>query len=446
MTERLSPGKRPPTTHDKTRTSAAPTRVRWKIFLLLLGIVTLNYVDRGTISVAMPLIKHEFGLSKEMTGVLLSAFFWTYALMQLPSGWLIDRFGPRHLVGGSCVAWGGATALTAAAPGPGGLVALRALLGTAEAPVMPAGGKLNAIWMPPHERGRGAVILDAGAPLGAGIGGIAISWLIDTTGGWRPAFVTAGICTALVGALVWWYVRDHPGSHPRVNDAEATTIGNSQRAEDMSTEDSSDKGGRRGLRPYLRFRSFWAMCVAWLGFNCVFYGLLTWGPLYLSETKGFNIATIGWSTLAIFGAGFVGELVGGWLADAWRARGTNANVVLRTLLGFAGAGVVLGLVGVTVVPGPLVAVALLASVLFLLRWVGLMWSVPAILGGRADAGMLGAAMNLSGNIAGLVTPILIGLLVAATGGYTATLLFFVASGLLMTVAVLVLDYTKRLPV
>ncbi|MFI0470571.1 MFS transporter [Saccharopolyspora sp. 5N102] len=425
-----------------TDTGTRPTRVRWKIFLLLLAIVTINYVDRGSISVALPLIKKEFGLSDELTGILLAAFFWTYALMQLPSGWLIDRFGPRRMVGSSCIAWGAATALTATAPGPGALLGMRTLLGATEAPVMPAGGKLNAIWMPLRERGRGAVILDAGAPLGAGVGGIAISWLIATTGGWRPAFIVAGAVTVLMGVWAWWYLRDHPRSHPGVNDPEATDIETSHAAEDRA---AGAVGGRRPLRRYLKFRSFWAMCAAWLGFNGVFYGLLTWGPLYLSESKGFDIKTIGWSTFVIFGAGFVGELIGGWLADAWRARGRNGNVVMRTLLGVAGVAVVLGLLGVTLVPGPIAAVTLLSIVLFFLRWVGLMWSVPSLLGGRENAGALGGAMNLSGNIAGILTPMLVGFIVGATGSYTWALLYFVGAGLIMTAAVLTLDYTKRLP-
>ncbi|MDA3625106.1 MFS transporter [Saccharopolyspora sp. WRP15-2] len=425
----------------KTTTRTRPTRVRWKIFLLLLAVVTINYVDRGSISVALPMIKKEFGLSEEVTGVLLAAFFWTYALMQLPSGWLIDRFGPRRVVGSSCIAWGAATALTATAPGPGALIGMRALMGATEAPVMPAGGKLNALWMPLRERGRGAVILDAGAPLGAGIGGIAIAGLIAWTGGWRPAFVIAGAVTVLMGVAAWWYIRDNPRQHPSVNDAEATAIETSHEEEDAAAGNS----GRRPLRNYLKFRSFWAMCLAWLGFNGVFYGLLTWGPLYLSETKGFDIKTIGWSTLVIFGAGFVGELIGGSLADWWRARGRSANTVMRALLGVAGVIVVAGLVGVTLVPDPIAAVVLLSTVLFFLRWVGLMWSVPSLLGGRENAGTLGAAMNLSGNIAGILTPMLVGFIVGATGNYTFALLYFIGAGLIMTASVLALDYTKRLP-
>ncbi|NBE50676.1 MFS transporter [Streptomyces boluensis] len=424
-------------------TSAAPTRTRWKVFLLLLGVVALNYIDRGSVSVALPLITEDLNLSKEVTGFVLSAFFWTYALMQIPSGWLIDRFGPRKMAGGACIGWGVATGVTAGATGVGSLLAARLALGTVEAPVMPAGGKLNANWLPAKERGRGAVLMDGGAPLGSALGGLAISGLIAWTGSWRISFIVAGAVTVAVGFFALKFLRDTPREHPGVNDAEATLIEQAHAAEDAAVP-GGDKPAK--LRSYLKYRSFWGMCLGWMGFNGVFYGLLTWGPLYLSETKGFDIKSIGWSTLVIFGAGFVGELIGGWLSDHWRARGASANTVLRTLMGIAGAAVMAGLLGVVLVPDAVTAVVLLSGVLFFLRWAGLYWALPSTLGGRANAGVVGAAMNLSGNIAGIVTPIAVGFIVGGTGSYTWALLYFVGAGALFTVSSLVIDYSRRLVV
>lgn len=419
---------------------ARPTKVRWKLFLLLLILVSVNYIDRGSISVALPIIQEEFQLAPEMVGFLLSAFFWTYALMQVPVGYLIDRFGPRTMMTASCVGWGAATAMSGLATNFLSMFIARAAIGVTEAGVMPAGGKLNALWMHHRERGRGATILDAGAPLGAGIGGILITWLIMSTGSWRTAFIIAGVATVVLGLFVWWYVRDNPRQHRAVNEAEAAYLEAGHREEAAANPASTS----RGLVQYLRFRSFWAMCFGWLGFNGVFYGLLTWGPLYLSEAKGFDLKTVGWSTFVIFGAGFVGEILGGLLADNLRGRGFGTNIVMRSMLGASALIVTLGLVGVTIVGDPITAVVLLSVVLFFLRWVGLFWSVPAILGGPTNAGVLGGAMNLSGNIAGLSTPIIVGFIVGATGGYTWALLYFVGSAIVMGISVLTLDYSKRL--
>ncbi|MCI2420883.1 MFS transporter [Saccharopolyspora sp. K220] len=432
-----------PSRAPTTRTAARPTRVRWKIFILLLGVVALNYVDRGSISVAMPLITNQLHVSKEATGIALSAFFWSYALMQIPGGWLVDKFKPRLMAAISCTGWGIAQALTAVASSLGGLVFFRLLLGAAEAPIYPAGGKLNATWMTPAERGRGGTLLDGGAPLGTAIGGVGISWLIALTGGWRQAFVIAGVATVLVGLFAAWYIRNTPREHPAANAAEIEYVEASHAQEDA---DDPQPAGRVSLLRYVRYRSFWAMCLGWCGFNGVFYGLLTWGPLYLSETKHFELATIGYSTLVIFGAGFVGELVGGWLADWWRARGASPNIVLRTLLGAAGVFVVLALLGVTYVPNAAVAVAFLSVVMFFLRWAGVYWSVPSILAGRTNAGIMGGAMNLGGNVAGILSPIIVGFIVGATGSYTGALLFFVGCGVLFTICNVTLNYARRLPV
>lgn len=417
------------------------SNTRWRMFALLLLLVTVNYVDRGSLSVALPAIKEDFHISAEVTGLLLSAFFWAYAAMQIPAGWLIDRFGPRKLITAACTGWGTATALSGMAPNIGTMAVARGLIGVTEAPIMPAGGKLNAVFLTEKERGRGATILDAGAPLGSAVGGIAFAALIGATGSWRWAFIIAGAVTVLLGIWAWRAIRDTPEEHPKVDEAEREYLVSAHREESARHQST---GERAGLVYYMKYRSFWAMCAGWLGFNGVFYGLLTWGPLFPSESKGFELEAIGWSTFAIFGSGFVGEIIGGQLADRLKEKGYGTNRVMRSLLGFAGMCVVAGLVGVVLMPSPLAAVLLLSTVLFFLRWVGLFWSVPSILGGREDAGVLGGAMNLAGNISGFVTPMAVGFIVGATGAYTWALLYFVGAGVIMTAAVLILDYSKRL--
>src|SRR6516165_6609511 len=158
--------------------SAGASTVRWRIFGIVFLLVVINLIDRVTLSIAMPTISKEFSLQPAMQGLVLSAFFWSYALLQVPGGWLIDRFGPRALITG---ATSGRELLQAIAGGATMLIG-RIGIGAAEAPLFPAGAKLNSIWLSPTERARGAVLVDSGAPLGAAFGGAIISWLILSLG------------------------------------------------------------------------------------------------------------------------------------------------------------------------------------------------------------------------------------------------------------------------
>src|ERR1700750_2489717 len=174
-----------------------PTGVRWNIFFLMLFLISINYIDRASLSVAMPLISKEFDVDPAMQGLILSSFFWTYALMQIPGGMLADRFKPRIVIAAATFFWGGFQAIAAVASSWPMLMLTRLGPGGFQAAVLPAGGKLNGIWMTQTERGRGATLLDGGAPLGAALGSIVIAWLIATFNSWRVAFIIAGIGTML---------------------------------------------------------------------------------------------------------------------------------------------------------------------------------------------------------------------------------------------------------
>ncbi|AKJ67548.1 major facilitator transporter [Pandoraea thiooxydans] len=420
----------------------AKTTVRWKIFLIMLMLISINYVDRASLSVAMPLISKEFNLSPAMQGFILSSFFWTYALMQIPGGMLADRFKPRIVIALATVFWGFFQAIAAGCTSAFTLVLTRLGLGAAEAPIYPAGGKLNAIWMTPHERGRGATLLDGGAPLGAALGAVIISSLIAVIGSWRLSFVVAGVGTMLVGLLAWYYIRNHPREHPAVNDEEASCI-EAAAAQEHSQEPANLSG--RSL-DFFKYRSVWCMVFGWMCFNALFYGLLTWMPTYLNKVQGLNIAEMGGATFIIFFSGFVGEIFGGWLADQWRARGASANKVMRVLFGIAALIATASIFSVAYATTPMMVVILLSTTLFFLRWCGMYWCIPSLLGTRNKVGFLGGTMNLGGNIAGVSVPIIVGLIVQATGSYFLALMFFAAAGIGLFLCSTLIDYQRKLPV
>jgi MFS transporter, ACS family, D-galactonate transporter len=422
--------------------AAAPSKVRWKIFLMMLLLISINYIDRASISVAMPLIAKEFDIGPATQGLLLSAFFWTYAFMQIPGGMLADRFGSRVVIAGATMGWGFFQAIAAVCTGWVGLLVTRLGLGAAEAPIYPAGGKLNGIWMTQTERGRGATLLDGGAPLGAALGAILISGLIAEFGSWRTSFVVAGIGTVVAGLFAWSYIRNHPREHPAVNDAEASYIEAAQAA-----DAASEPAGSGNVMHFFRYRSVWGMFFGWMCFNALFYGLLTWMPTYLSKVHGFDIKQMGGAVFTMFFAGFVGEMVGGWVADKWRAAGASQNKVLKSLFGFASVMATIAIFMVAEIKNPLAVVILLSVTLFFLRWCGLFWCIPSILGNKNRVGFLGGTMNLGGNVAGIGVPIIVGLIVQATGSYFLALMLFTAAGAgLFVCSTLLIDYSRKLPV
>ena len=424
--------------------AARRTSVRWRIFLLILLIVAINYVDRASLSVAMPTISKEFGIDAAAQGIILSSFFWTYALMQIPGGWLADRYRPRLIIASATILWGAFQALAALATGWVGLLLARLGLGLAEGPMLPASGKLNAVWLPARERGRGAVIIDGGAPLGTAFGGLIIAALIGAFDSWRTAFVVAGLGTIAAGLFAYWYIRDNPREQPSINEAEAQYIEREHAKEDELL--TAGQAGRTNLLDFLRFRSFWGMLLGWLGFNLVFYGLVAWAPNYLAQARHLSLAAIGGATFIIFGTGFVGEIAGGFLADYWKERGGSPNVVMRTVLGISAVLTTLSTFFLAFVSGPVAAVTLLSSTLFFLRWGGLYWSIPATLTDRGRAGVLGGMMNFAGNVGGILVPIIVGVIVQVTGSYFLALMFFSASGVLYLISPLMIDYSRKLPV
>jgi len=409
----------------------------------MLLLISINYIDRASLSVAMPIIAEEFHLDPAMQGLIFSSFFWTYALMQVPGGMLADRFQPRIIIAAATIGWGFFQALGALATNWFVLVLSRLGLGFTEAPIYPAGGKLNAIWMTQHERARGATLLDGGAPLGAALGSIVIAWLMTVFGSWRMAFIVAGVGTILCGFLAWWYIRNTPREHPSVNDAEASYIEAAHAREDVAAPAGSGSG--RWLE-YFRYRSVWCMCLGWMFFNVVFYGLLTWLPNYLFKVHGFDIKTLGGASFLIFFSGFVGEIVCGWIGDKWLSRGGRPNVVFRTLFGIAALSATVSIFLVAYVKDPVLVVALLSSTLFFLRWCGVYWAIPSILAGRERAGFLGGCMNLAAQFSGVSVPIIVGLIVQFTGSYFLALMFFAAAGLALFVCSAAIDYSRKLPV
>jgi ACS family D-galactonate transporter-like MFS transporter len=411
------------------------TSVRWRIFAVIFVLTVINLIDRTALSIAMPTIAKEFSLSPSMQGLILSSFFWTYALMQIPGGWLIDRFGPRWMVSASTVLWGLFQTLAAFTTNGVSLLLTRLGLGASEAPLFPSGGKLNALWLSPRERSRGAVLMDSGSPLGAALGGIVISWLILTMGSWRLAFLAAGLVTLAMGYVAWRYLRDNPAAHPSVNAEELAHI--------QQVEASSTVRIGAGLRSMPSWRTIACLGIGRASWAMIFFGLLTWGPSYLSQSRGLDLKQMGAATFFIFLAGSLGSLTGGFLADALQRAGLRRSLVLKTMLAISGLVTLGAFLVLPTVSAPVSAVALLSATTFVLMWGSLYWSFPALLAAPDKAGLMGGVMNFAGSLGGISTPIIVGMLLQATGNYLAVLQFFAGCAAVFVIGSLTINLNER---
>lgn len=398
-------------------TSHPETRVRWRIFAIIFLLVVINLVDRVSLSIGMPTIGREFGLSPTMQGVILSSFFWAYALLQVPGGWLIDRFGPRKIITGSTLLWGLFQALAALSSGGISLLLSRVALGAAEAPLFPAGGKLNSLWLSSRERGRGAVIMDCGGPLGAALGGLLIAHMLAALDSWRLVFAIAGLTTMLLGWLSWHYLRDSPVEHPGVNQAERDHIAG-------TVEHNALAGGEASSGPGITARNLAAIVVGRAAWAMMFFGLLTWGPSYLAQARGFDLIAIGNATFVIFLCGAAGSLSGGFLLDALVQRGVSHSLALKSLLAGSGTVTLFAFACLPWLTSAWVAVALLCVAACFLMWGSLYWSLPALLVAREKVGVIGGVMNMAGSLGGILVPVLVGAILQLTGSYSGVLIFF----------------------
>lgn len=415
------------------------TWVRVQIFSILWILVLLNFIDRATLSVAMPFIAEEFQMSPEMQGVLLGSFFWTYLIFQIPGGWLLDRFGPRKIVGGAGVIWGFFQLIAGFASSGLFLTFTRLGLGASEAPVFPAGAKLNANWLPAKERARGATFVDAAGPFGSAVGGLIVTLLIGVFGGWRMAFILTGAVTMLVAVLYYFYLRDTPAQHKGVNEAELAHI----QSDEASVDTAS--GPLPKATDYARSTSFWGLMLGRLGWATVWWGIISWTPSYLSSALGFDLAGLGWGTFLVYGMGVLGQLVAGLTADKWRQATPRFNFVMKTIFGISGLGTAIAIFALPGVTDGPTALALLSTAVFFINFGGLYWAIPAWLAPKKQVGTVGGVMNVASSGGGALAPIVMGFAIGASGGsYAGSFIFLGVCATVYLVGSLLINFEKPL--
>lgn len=362
----------------------------WISLILMVVSVAINYVDRGTLSTAAPMLNVELAISPAQMGMLLSAFFWTYSFLQIISGWLVDRYDVKWVMAIGFLLWSVSTAATGLATAFGALFVLRLLLGVGESVAYPCYSKIIASHFAEHQRGLANALIDAGGKLGPALGTL-IGGFLMARFGWQPVFVVLGL-----GSLLWlpawlkWVPRVHaPGST------------------------ATSKGP--GFMEILSQRSAWGTFMGHFCGNYLWYFLLTWLPFYLVKERGFSMDTMAVVGALAYFVTAVSTTITGLLADRAIAAGSTPtrNRKACTVTGLMFATVVLGVVAV---PGPATSMAFLMFACFSYGvFASSHWAISQTIAGPAAAGKWTGLQNCIANTAGVTAPAITGFVVDRTG-------------------------------
>jgi MFS transporter, ACS family, D-galactonate transporter len=371
-------------------TAVTPARA-WTIASLLFIAGFINYLDRAIVSVALPVIAVELRLGPASKGVLLSAFFWSYALMQLPVGWAADRFNLRWFYSGAFAVWSMACGFTGLAGTIGVLLFMRVILGIGESVYMPGGMKIVSILFTPKDRGLANGIMNCGTRAGLALGAPLIAFLVGRFG-WRHAFFALGF-----GSVFWLipWLSVYPARVKTANAVPAQSLAQTF----------------RGLN-----RNLLGMCLGHISYGYYWYLLVTWLPDYLVESRHMTLQHAAACTSIPFLIFAVSEPLGGWIADRLISLGWTELRARKTVITCAFLSSLMLLAAGRMADDSMAVLMLGAASLVGLA-TGNLYALLASVAPEGAVGMWSGFLNFAGNISGVVAPLLTGILIERTHSF-----------------------------
>jgi len=368
---------------------------RWVIVGLLAAALLINYVDRGVLSTAAHLIQDELGLSATQLGLLFSAFFWTYSVLQIPVGWFAERYGAQRVLAAGLAIWACATMLVGFAHSFAALLALRLLLGIGESAGFPCASKLLASVVPLRSLGTANGIVAFAYQLGPAVGA-ACGGLIMVHYGWRAAFwVFGGL--SLLWLLPWAWVR-----LPR------------QLAQTPAGEGPT-------LRALIAQPALWGTALGLFSSNYCFYFMLTWLPYYVVRERGFSTVQMATFTGSAYLVSAVSSVIAGWAIDRFTRAG-QTNVAYKSVMVVAHLGTVGCMLGIAFGTLPWALAAVFVYQILTGAASPGVFAISQILAGPTASARWVGIQNCCGNFAGVIAPALTGLVVEETHHFTVAFL------------------------
>lgn len=407
-----------------------PTHARFLILAMIFIVTSLNNADRATLSIAGSDMQKALGLSAVQMGYLFSAFAWSYALAQLPGGWLMDRFGSKRTYAVSIFMW----SLMTFAQGFAGtwgastvviqLFALRFLVGLCEGPAYPGNTRIVTAWFPSTERATASAIFNSGQYFATALFAPLMGWLTHSFG-WQSVFYVMGSLGMLMSA-VWMLVIHSPTDHPRINRAELDHMVKGGALIDMDRPSTATDKKRTPtwvcLKALLSSRMMLGVYLGQYGITTLVYFFLTWFPIYLVQALHMPILKAGFvaAVPAIFG--FVGGVLGGLFSDALLRRGWSLTWARKTPI-VVGLLLSMSIVACNFLQVQWIIVCLMALAFFGKGLGSLGWAVVADTSPKEAAGISGGLFNTFANLAGITTPIVIGYIVQTTRSFDGALIY-----------------------
>jgi ACS family D-galactonate transporter-like MFS transporter len=401
---------------------------RWRIAWLVGAGVLINFFDRISLSVAAPQLQSTFSLTPAQMGLLFSAFFWSYAILQIPAGMLLDRIGVVRVGRWGALLWSVASIMTACAGGFAGIFAARLLLGIAEAPSFPLNAKATGYWFPRGERALSTALFDAAAKF-SNVIGVPLVALAVVMLGWRWGFGVVGVLSFAYFIAFWRIYRD-PSKHPRLTQAEREYIVTNG----ATPEGQLSAGQPAGMLGYLLCnRKIWGLSIGFAAYGYCFYLFLTWLPGYLVHTMHMSILqSAGYAAIPWIFATLSDLLVGGWLIDHLIRKGFDDTRVRKSVL-LIGMCAGLAVFGATTTENPLFAIGWISVALSgLAAAAPVGWSLPSLIAPTNGVGAVSGLMNFANNLMGGVAPIVTGYILGRTHSFA---LAFTVAGVVLLVGV-----------
>ncbi|PRF32613.1 MFS transporter [Burkholderia multivorans] len=412
-------------------------RQRFLILALITIVLAFSTGDRATLSVAGSGMSKELGLSPVQMGWLFSSFAWAYVLAHIPAGWLVDRLGAKRTVLGGLVLWSACTMFMGAAGwfayAFAALLVLRFLLGTFEAPVGPASGRVIAAWFPAQERGVAGAIFNSAQYLSLALFTPLMGWL-DHMFGWEHVFSVMGALGLLL-ALLWWRAYQVPTEHPKLTAEELELMCKGGALVDLpargvvpSTDSDAqpDADGMAQRTPNLldlfRSRMLTGIFLAQYCITAITWFFVSWFPTYLVKERGMSILTAGFVASLPAIAGCVGGVLTGFVSD-WLLKRTQSLTIARKVPITVGLLLTSVMIGCNYVDTDWIVVALMSLAFFGKGFGSLGWTVVADTAPKSMIGLTGGVFNAIGNTAGITTPVVIGYILGTTGSFHQALVF-----------------------